>query len=211
PMAGPPAPTLAFPPARQLPRILAVAALCAAAMAASFVAGAGAVDAVAAAALVPVVSVIALIDARWYLIPDSLNVAALLLGLVHAMAAADEPVAGALAALARGAVLALLFLALRQGYRALRGREGLGLGDVKLAGVAGVWLGVEAIPIAIEIAALSALLAIGIRHCFWRRTVQGLGLGRGGDLRRMRLPFGLFLAPSIWIAWLIERWLIAAW
>ena len=43
-------------------------------------------------------------------------------------------------ALLRGAVLALLFLGLRALYRRLRGRDGIGLGDVKLAGVAGAWL-----------------------------------------------------------------------
>ena len=44
-------------------------------------------------------------------------------------------------ALLRGAVLALLFLGAARRYRRLRGRDGIGLGDVKLAGVAGAWLG----------------------------------------------------------------------
>ena len=57
-------------------------------------------------------------------------------------------------ALLRGAVLALLFLGLRVLYRRVRGRDGIGLGDVKLAGVVGAWLGWVTIPIAVEIAAL---------------------------------------------------------
>ena len=53
-------------------------------------------------------------------------------------------------------MFALLY-GFRAGYRALRGTEGLGLGDVKLAAVAGVWLGWADLPMAVNIAALSAL------------------------------------------------------
>ncbi len=48
-------------------------------------------------------------------------------------------------------------------YRRLRGREGIGLGDVKLAGVAGAWLDWQSIPIAVEIAALAALAVCLVR------------------------------------------------
>jgi leader peptidase (prepilin peptidase)/N-methyltransferase len=91
-------------------------------------------------------------------------------------------------------VLAATFLALRILYRRLRGRDGLGLGDVKLAGVAGAWLGWFTIPISIEIAALAALAA----HIMARRW-QGLTLSATA-----RLPFGLFFAPAIWLCWLLE-------
>ena len=57
----------------------------------------------------------------------------------------------------RGAVLAFAFLSLLILYRRLRGRDGIGLGDVKLAGVAGVWLDWWVLPGVIEIAALAAL------------------------------------------------------
>lgn len=204
-MDGPPARSLASRPARDLPRMLALVAVCAAAMAVSLATGGGHLDGLAAAALVPVVAAIAVSDARAYLIPDTLNAAALALGLMHAAAVADVPFEGILAALARGGVLALLFLALRLGYRALRGRDGLGLGDVKLAAVAGVWLEVPAIPLAIEIAALSALLAYAIRHGLRRRR------GRAPSLRHARLPFGLFFAPAIWIGWLLGHWLLSGW
>ena len=40
----------------------------------------------------------------------------------------------------RGAALALVFLLIRDGYERIRGREGIGLGDIKLGGVAGAWL-----------------------------------------------------------------------
>ena len=57
-----------------------------------------------------------------------------------------------------------LFFGFRAGYRALRGVEGMGLGDVKLAAVAGVWLDWAFLPIVVEIAALSALAAALYAH-----------------------------------------------
>ena len=108
---------------------------------------------------------------------------------------------GQAAALAfvRGAALALLFYALRALYRRLRGRQGIGLGDVKLAAVAGAWLDWSTMPIAVEIAALAALGVIGVRH-----YASGQRLDAA-----LKFPFGLFLAPSIWMCWLLEATLLA--
>jgi len=141
---------------------------------------------------------IAAIDARRFIIPDELTAAALALGLAYA-AIGDADVWQALAwAVLRGAAPALAFLGVRAAYRRWRGLEGIGLGDVKLAGVAGVWLDWPTIPIAVEIAALSALGAYMIRHLYVRRDVRAT----------TRLPFGLFLAPAIWIAWLLDATLL---
>ena len=67
-------------------------------------------------------------------------------------------------AVIRGAFLSLTFLGLRVAYRALRKRDGIGFGDVKLAGVAGAWLGWQTMPIAVQIAALAALITYAIRR-----------------------------------------------
>lgn len=191
-----------LPAPAELPRTAAVAALCAAAMAGSVLVAPGPAG-LAAAALVPVVAAIALWDARHFLIPDALSAAGALLGLACAALASGGPAekmaSAMLLALARGAALAGLFLALRVGYRLLRGREGLGLGDVKLAGMAGIWLEPTAMAAAVEIAALSGLAAFGVRRLLSGRPRRGL---RGAPLR---LPFGLFFAPAIWIAWILER------
>jgi leader peptidase (prepilin peptidase)/N-methyltransferase len=178
---------------------VALAALCLAAMGASL-AVAGLPTGLPLAALVPVLAAIAVIDARHFLIPDALNAVGIALGLAYVALAADDVAEGLIAAGVRGLLLGLLFLGLRTGYRALRGRDGLGLGDVKLAVLAGVWLDVTAIPIAIEIAALSALLAYALR-----RRATGRALRFDG-----RLPFGLFLAPSVWIAFMIDALLLKA-
>jgi leader peptidase (prepilin peptidase)/N-methyltransferase len=80
------------------------------------------------------------------------------------------------------------------GYRRWRGRDGLGLGDIKLAAVAGAWLGLATIFAVIELAALAALGAYVVNGYLNKRPLKATAF----------LPFGLFLAPSIWIGWLIE-------
>ncbi|HYS49484.1 MAG TPA: A24 family peptidase [Xanthobacteraceae bacterium] len=144
---------------------------------------------------------IAAIDARHFIIPDVLSGAAFALALANA---AIDPwgtvLEGLGAALLRGAVLAASFFALRAVYYRIRGREGIGLGDVKLAGVAGAWLDWTTIPIAIEIAALAALAVYLLRQFAGRRPVSAMA----------RLPFGLFLAPAIWLGWLLDATLLAS-
>jgi leader peptidase (prepilin peptidase)/N-methyltransferase len=150
---------------------------------------------VAGALLAIVVLAIAAMDARHFIIPDELNTAGFVLALLHAAVQSPDAVLQAIAAATlRGAVLALLFWGLRVGYRRLRGREGIGLGDVKLACVAGAWLDWSIMPIAIEIAALAALTVYVVRQHVLGRSLRPTS----------RLPFGLFLAPAIWLGWLIE-------
>jgi leader peptidase (prepilin peptidase) / N-methyltransferase len=152
------------------------------------------------AALALLMLAIAVIDARWFIIPDQLSVAGFAIGLINAAVIAPQEMWQAAGfAVARGAVLALLFYGLRTLYWRLRGRQGIGLGDVKLAAVAGAWLDWPTMPIAVEIAALAALGVIGIRYC-----ASGRPLDAG-----LKFPFGLFLAPSIWVCWLLEATLLA--
>ncbi len=113
------------------------------------------------AGLALIMLAIATIDARWFIIPNELSAAGFALALINAAVRAQDGIAAAIGiALLRGAVLALLFLVLRMLYRRVRGRDGIGLGDVKLAGVMGAWLGWVTIPIAVEIAALSAIAVL---------------------------------------------------
>jgi leader peptidase (prepilin peptidase)/N-methyltransferase len=140
---------------------------------------------VAGAGLACLMVAIAAVDARRFIIPDELSAAALALGLAHAAIQYSDGIGEALAIAAlRGAIMALAFFGVWAAY-------------VKLAGVAGVWLDWTSLPIAIEIAALAALAVCLVR---W------LALGRAINATT-RLPFGLFLAPAIWIAWLGETML----
>jgi leader peptidase (prepilin peptidase)/N-methyltransferase len=151
------------------------------------------------AGLALVVLVIAVIDWRYFIIPNSLNAVGGLLALVQAAALEQEAMLhGVAIAMLRGTMLALIFLAIRVGYARLRGWQGLGLGDVKLAFVAGAWLDWAMIPVAIQLAAFAALSAYIVRQLAFGRSFSAVS----------RMPFGVFFAPAIWICWLLEvSWL----
>jgi len=154
------------------------------------------------AGLALVTIAIAVIDWRSFVIPNWLNAAGLCLAFIHAAALEPDAVLWAVAMAAiRGAALALVFLALRSAYSWFRGRQGLGLGDVKLAAVAGAWLDWLIIPIAIEIAAVAALSGYVLRQLVLGRSISTTN----------RVPFGFFFAPTIWICWVLEMtWLAPA-
>jgi leader peptidase (prepilin peptidase)/N-methyltransferase len=178
--------------------VVATAALAVCGVAASIWAAPG-LPGYLGAALALIVLAIAVIDARLFVIPDELTAAGFILALVNAAVSDPQAMEAAGLAVLRGAVLAALFFGLRAGYRRLRGREGIGLGDVKLAGLAGAWLSLLTIPIAVEIAALAALAVYGVRH---------YAAGRAFD-PMLKFPFGLFFAPAIWLGWLLDATLLA--
>jgi leader peptidase (prepilin peptidase)/N-methyltransferase len=169
-----------------------IGALGAGAVLASIAAAPG-LSGAAGAVLAGLTLAIAVIDHRRMIIPDELNALAFIVGLILAGAAAEAPPAIAISqALLRAAFMFALFFAFRAAFRALRGMEGMGLGDVKLAAVAGVWLDWAGLPVVVELAALSAL---GAALC---------ARLRGDEFDpKARLPFGTFFAPAIWICWLI--------
>jgi len=139
---------------------------------------------------------IAVIDAKFFRIPDGLTIAILLLGLLHSATGAppDEINYALGVAVLRGIGLALPFFFLWAFYRLARGRDGLGLGDIKLAAAGGAWLNWISMPMAIEIATLSALSLYTARRLLNGQPVK----------MTARLPFGLFFAPAIWITWLFQ-------
>jgi leader peptidase (prepilin peptidase) / N-methyltransferase len=147
----------------------------------------------AGAILAGLMLAIAVVDHRRMIIPDELNVLAFIAGLIAAGVGAEAtPAIAILHGLVRASLMFALFFGFRAGYRALRGVEGMGLGDVKLAAVAGLWLDWAGLPAVVEIAALSAL-AVALCAC-----IRGDGFDP-----KARLPFGTFFAPAIWICWLL--------
>jgi leader peptidase (prepilin peptidase)/N-methyltransferase len=184
---------------RSIPAMALVVGIAVAAIIVSIRLAPGAIGMLGAALAVVVIS-IAFIDLRHYIIPDALNAAGFVLGMVHAAVLDSEMMLSASAmAAVRGMVVALFFFAVRQTYHLIRGRTGLGLGDVKLAVVVGAWLDWSTIPIAIEIATFTALSILLLRQYILRRPIAATS----------RVPFGFFLAPTIWLGWVLQLTLLA--
>ncbi len=97
--------------------------------------------------------------------------------------------------IATAALLGLALYALAVLFRWIRGVEGLGVGDIKLASVAVFWMPVEIVSLGIAVAAITALLMLaGI--ALW--MPQFFPADR-------RIPFATFLAPSLWLVWMGQQ------
>jgi leader peptidase (prepilin peptidase)/N-methyltransferase len=165
-----------------------------AAVAASLLMAPG-LEGVMGALLATLMLAIAASDFRRYIIPNELTAAAAALALLRAgLAGRDAGWEPLLWTAGRALAVAVLLIALMSVYRWWRGRDGMGLGDVKLAAVAGAWLGLATLLAVIEIAALSALGAYLLTGLLRKRPLKATAF----------LPFGVFLAPSIWLGWLMD-------
>jgi leader peptidase (prepilin peptidase)/N-methyltransferase len=130
------------------------------------------------------------VDARTYLLPDTVTWGGILSGVLVAPALDKFSPwwISAGSAVARAAGTAVGLLLLRWCYARLRAREGLGLGDVKLAAAVGAWLPLASIPLCFALATCAALLAVMMLHL------------RGESMdATSKLPFGAFLCPALWI------------
>jgi leader peptidase (prepilin peptidase)/N-methyltransferase len=176
-----------------------IAAIVAALVGAAAGAQLGQPDQIAASALLAcLMGSIAFEDIRDLRIPNALNALAALGGFVVVAIEAwrfDASVLSALgwAALSAG-ICGGVFFVLRELFFRLRGLEGLGFGDVKLAAAGGIWLGWETFPQAVLVAAFGAIL--------WVVTTALLSRSWARD---RKIPFAAFLAPAIWIAWVYAR------
>jgi leader peptidase (prepilin peptidase)/N-methyltransferase len=151
---------------------------------------------VAGAALAGICLAIAVVDYRQMIVPDELNASALVVGLGAAgLNSSGAPFGSILEAVVRAAAMFAVFFAFRSLYRRLRGVEGMGFGDVKLAAAAGAWLDWPLLPLAVDFAALAALAAVVLA------SLQG----RKPDLTA-KMPFGVYFAPSIWVCWALAAW-----
>lgn len=137
------------------------------------------------------------VDARTYLLPDTITIGAILLGIVFAPALdPSEPWLAAGLAIIRAAGTALALAALRWAHAQVRKEEGLGLGDIKLAAAGGAWLSLAAIPMWLGLASAAALVAVVLTQL------------RGESIdRTTRVPFGAFLCPALWLVFYLTAML----
>ena len=136
-------------------------------------------------------SIVAIIitDLEHTIILDEVQVAVALFGMVFGFSnAADGGYLDAALSMGEGALTGLgIGLALKYGFLYFRNKDGLGLGDVKFLGAAGIWLA-EA-PNFVPFLFFSGILGI-LSALVWRV----FGLGEEG-----RFPFGPALAASLFM------------
>lgn len=131
-----------------------------------------------------VLAAIAIIDARTRRIPDLLSLPLIPAGLAVAYLTPLLPIQHHLIGACAGYAL---FAAIGAWYFRRTGTDGLGLGDAKLFAAAGAWLGWQALPAVLLIAALGGL---------------GFALVQGRTNRHVALAFGPWLALAFWAVWL---------
>jgi leader peptidase (prepilin peptidase)/N-methyltransferase len=107
-------------------------------------------------------------------------------GLGFAVWRGDQPISH-LIGLALGF---LMFAGLDRAYSRLRGRSGLGLGDAKLFGAAGAWLGWRLLPEVLLLACAVGLIWFAV-----------LALVKGLDRTRRPIAFGAPLCLAILLTW----------
>lgn len=136
---------------------------------------------------------IAVSDAQRFIVPDILSLPCIPAGLIATRVLAEPPVRDALVLDHAGAAVlgATALYGLKQLYLILRKREGLGLGDVKLAAVAGSWTGFQGLSNVLLLACILAIAYVVLSNLRNLRAVEGT----------FAVPFGVFLGPSIWLVW----------
>lgn len=140
--------------------------------------------------LVAILGAIAWTDLQRMIVPDTLNLALAAAGLAYQhFASPAAPWQHA----ATGAAVLAAFWAVRRLHAAATGRIGLGLGDVKMAGAAAIWISPWNLPLFVFVASSAALAFATGRHLLHRRLSADT-----------RLPFGPFLAAGLLLTWLAE-------
>ena len=131
--------------------------------------------------------VLTVIDWRTFTIPNGINLAILVLGVIRLVTDLGNWSDSVIGLVSVSAVFLLLHLA--------TGGNGLGMGDVKLVGAAGLLLGWKNMVLAVLVGSLVGAVIHSVR--------MKRGAGR-------RLAFGPYLAGGIWLAALVGERLINA-
>ncbi len=125
------------------------------------------------------------IDIDTMLLPDSITLPLLWLGLALNLGGMFAPLEDAVV----GAMAGYLSLwSVYHAFRLLTGKEGMGYGDFKLLAALGAWLGWQVLPLVI-VAAAAVGAVVGIALILFR-----------SHGRETPIPFGPYLAAAGWIA-----------
>ena len=130
--------------------------------------------------------VLSVIDFRTGYLPDVIVAPLGLIGLGVAIAGSPIDVTWDMALLG-AAINAGIFYGLRWIVSRIKGREAMGLGDVKLVATGGLWLGPLGLPYIMAVSGVATLLGVGIASLITRKPLwQG------------EMPLGPGLALGIW-------------
>ena len=132
--------------------------------------------------------VLATVDALVLILPEVVNIPLVVLGIAVSTVLPEPRVMDHVIGMLVGA---LSFYAIAKGFQAVRGYEGLGLGDATLAGAAGAWLGWQALPFMLLVACFAGFVWVGLA-----------ALRRGREGLREPIPFGVALCFALWTVWL---------
>lgn len=80
-------------------------------------------------------------------------------------------------------------------YQMVRGRSGIGLGDAKLLGGIGLWLGWQSLPFVLLTASVTALAVVSLFMLFASSENRKQAV-------KKPVPFGVFLSIGAWSIWL---------
>jgi leader peptidase (prepilin peptidase)/N-methyltransferase len=128
-----------------------------------------------------------MIDVDHQLLPDSLTLPLMWIGLLAALVPVFTDLQSAVIGAAAGYMVLWLVYQL---FRIVTGKEGMGYGDFKLLAAIGALLGWQALPVVILLSSL-----VG--------AVVGLAIiALTGRDRNIPIPFGPYLAAAGWIAML---------
>ncbi|MBX9466033.1 MAG: prepilin peptidase [Aquamicrobium sp.] len=132
---------------------------------------------------------IAIEDLARMLIPDGYTAAIAI--VAAALAFTTHGWAGLGVALTEGAILAAGLMLTTLLYERLRGRSGLGFGDVKLLSASALLVGLWGVGMQILFASVAALTFTALRAGRRRRPLRAV----------TRIPFATFLAPALVLVW----------
>ena len=128
------------------------------------------------------------IDQRHEILPDTLTLPLIAAGL--GVAYWVDPASLLDHAIGAAAGFGAFFI-IRIAYRAIRGREGLGMGDAKLLAAGGAWVAWPGLSGIVLWAAVAGLAGALMRALTGRRVTAA-----------DRIPFGPYLCGGCWLVWL---------
>lgn len=143
-------------------------------------------------ALLAFLIVLSWTDIKSYRLPDKLTFPLMWLGVLEGYF--SDNIKSRLIGLIIGYIV---FLGIEYGFKALRGKDGLGRGDAKLLAAGGAWCGWMGLPFIVLIASGCGLVAALLPSI--RKSAQD-----------GRIPFGPFLAFAIFMVWAANVYVQAA-